>query len=122
MEHAHSNTSCRDAVVFEQGRAAVAHVRVNAETEREVMPIPPDCERVPGSGGGAGDRYFVRFHVDDGILVEVLFFRDGRRLRRAIESLASDHFRLLGPRGPNDPPLLEYHKILGWITCLEVLG
>ena len=31
------------------------------------------------------------------------FFQDGRRLRRTIDSLASDHFRLLGLRGPRDP-------------------
>ena len=68
--------------------------------DRETMPIPSDCERVPGNGSDAVDPFFVRFCVDDGILVEVCFFQDGRRLRRAIESLASDHFRLLGPRGP----------------------
>ena len=86
------------------------------------MPISSDCERVPGNGGDAGDPFFVRFYLDDGILVEVRFFQDGRRFRRAIESLASYYFRLLGPRDPPDPPLLEAHKILGWSTHLEVLG
>ena len=64
----------------------------------ETLSIPPDrthipdCERVPGNDGDAGDPFFVWFYVDGGILVKVRFFQDGRRLRRAIESLASDHF------------------------------
>ena len=80
---------------------------------RETMPIPSDCERVPGDAGDAGDPFFVRLYLSDGILVEVRFFQDGRRLRRSIEPLASDHFRLLGPRGPWNPPLLEAHMIIG---------
>ena len=60
--------------------------------DRETMPIPSDCERVTGAGGDAGDPFFVQFYVDDGILFEVPFFQDGRRLRLAFESLASDHF------------------------------
>ena len=86
------------------------------------MPIPSDCERVPGNGGDAGNPFFVRVYVDDVILVEDRFFQDGRRLRRPVESLASDNFRLLGPRGPRDPPMLEAHKMLGRSTRLEVLG
>ena len=64
----------------------------------------------------------MRFYVDDGVLVEVRFFQDERRLRRAIESLTLDHFLLLAHRGPRDPSLLEAHKRLEWSTCLEVLG
>ena len=56
--------------------------------DQETMSIPSDCERVPGNGGHAGDPFFVRFYVDDGILVEVRFFQDGCKLRRAMESLA----------------------------------
>ena len=93
-----------------------------AGPDRETMPIPPDCERVPGNDSDAGDPFFVRFYVDDGILVEVRLFQNGRRFRRVIESLASDHFRLLGPHGSRDPPLLKAHKILGRSTRLEVLG
>ena len=90
--------------------------------DRETMPIPSECERVLGTGVDAGDPFFVRFYVDDRILVEARFFQDGRSLRRAIESLASGHVRLLGLRGPRDPPLLEAHNILGWSTRLEILG
>ena len=52
--------------------------------DRETMPTPSDCKRVPGNGDDAGGPFFVRFHVDDGILVEVRFFQDERRMRRAI--------------------------------------
>ena len=83
--------------------------------DRETMPIPSDCERVLGNGGDVGDPFFVSPYVDDGILVEVHFFPDGRRLRRAIESIASDHFRFVSPRGPRDSPLLEAHKLLEWL-------
>ena len=68
------------------------------------MSILSDCECVPRTGGDAGYHFFVRFYVDDGILVEVRFFQDGRRLRRAIESLPPDQLRLLGPRGSPPPP------------------
>ena len=90
--------------------------------DQETMSIPSDCERVPDNGGDAGDSFVVRFYVDDGILFEVRFFQDGRRLRCMTESLALDHLRLLGPRDPRDPPLLEAHKMLRWSTRLEVLG
>ena len=89
--------------------------------DQETMSIPSDCERVYGNGGDAGDPLVVRFYVDDSILVGACFLQDGRRLRRMIESLALDHLRLLGPRGPRDPPLLEAQKTLGWGTRLEVL-
>lgn len=73
-------------------------------------------------GGFAGWGFFVRYYVDDGVLVEAKFFQDGRRCRRAVQSLASDHFRLLGVRGPKDPPLLSREKITNLSTRLEVLG
>ena len=40
----------------------------------EIMLIPSDCERVTGTIGDAGDLFFVRFYVDDSILLEVRFF------------------------------------------------
>ena len=39
-----------------------------------------------------------------------------------MQSLASDHFRLLGKRGVSDSPLLSTSKITNWDTRLEVLG
>ena len=65
--------------------------------DQGTVTIPSDCERVPGNGGATSYTFFVWFYIDDGILVDVRFFQDGPRLRRAIESLASDQFRLLDP-------------------------
>ena len=39
-----------------------------------------------------------------------------------MQSIASDHFRLLGSRGPNDPPLMSPKTITNLETRLEVLG
>ena len=74
------------------------------DLDRENMPIPLHCERVPANGGDSGDPFFVRFYVDDGNTVEVRFFQDGCRLRRAMESLAADYFQLLGPAVHGAPP------------------
>ena len=41
---------------------------------------------------------------------------------RAVQSLASHHFRLLGVRGASGPPLLSASKITNWDMRLEVLG
>ena len=41
---------------------------------------------------------------------------------RASASLASDHFRLLGPRLPTDAPLLAPAKVSSWRTSLDALG
>ena len=64
----------------------------------------------------------MRYYVDDGILAEVQWWPNGRRCVRAVQSLTSDHFRLLGVRGASDPPLLSASKITNWDTRLEVLG
>ena len=42
--------------------------------DRETIPIPSGCERMPGNGGDAGDPFLVRFYFDDGILIEMRFF------------------------------------------------
>lgn len=42
-----------------------------------------------------------RYHVDNGGLVDGRFFRDGRHCTKAVQSLATDHFRLPGIRGQN---------------------
>ena len=76
-----------------------------------MVSLPRDCRPVPGVGGIAGSYFFVRYYVDDGILVEFQWWPDGRRCMRAVQSLASDHFRLLGARGVSDPPLSSTSKI-----------
>ena len=81
--------------------------------DRETMPIPSDCERVAGNEGDAGDPFFVRFCIDDGILVEVRSFLDERRLRRAKESLASDLFDCSAPAVYGTPLCWKRIKYLG---------
>ena len=66
--------------------------------------------------------FFVLYYVDDGILVEVQWWPDGRSCRRASASLASDHYWLFGVRSSRDPTLLSPHKISLWDTRLCVLG
>ena len=66
--------------------------------------------------------FFVRYYVDDGIMVEMQSYRSGVRCLMASTSLASDHFRLFGERSSGDPPLLSARKNSSWDTQLEVLG
>ena len=122
LEHAHTHTTFQDAAVFQQGAAAVQHVRLAPPRGGSVRSFPRDCRTVSGSGGFAGSYCFVRYYIDDGIFVEVQWWPDGRRCLRAVQSLALDHFRLLGVRGASDPPLLSANKITNWGTRLEVLG
>ena len=123
LEHAHRHTSYEDAVVMEQGRIATQHVAVTPPkaTDRPT-PLPPGCRVPRGEGGGRRSLFFVRYYVDDGILVEVQWWPDGRRCRRASASLASDHYRLFGQRSSRDPTLLSPRKISQWDTVLCVLG
>ena len=84
--------------------------------------LPHDCQQIVSAGGLAGASFFIRYYVDDGVLVEGRFYSDGRRCLHEVQSIASDHFRLLGSRGPNDRPLLSPQNITNFETRLEVLG
>ena len=46
----------------------------------------------------------------------------GERCKRASESCASDHIRLLEERGGTTPPLLSSHNLSAWLTKLVVFG
>ena len=122
LEHSHTHSTFQNAAVSPQGAAAVGHVRLAPPRGGSVTSLPRDCRTVSGSGGYAGSRFFVRYYVDDGILVEVQWWPDGRHCMRTVQSLASDHFRLLGVRGAYDPSLLSASKVTNWDTRLEVLG
>lgn len=123
LEHSHNHTSLDNAVLTELGRRATAHVEVPLPVEQEVPPpFPPGCRIPPGSGGGLSDSFFVKFYVDDGILVEVVWESKGARCKVASASCVSDHFRVFGDRGPGDFPLLSPHKLSWWQTRLCVLG
>lgn len=104
-EHAHAATSVADAVVTEQGRAAATHIEVAPPTTPgQPSTFPPGCVLSRESGGRRNDSFFIGFYVDDGIRVEIQWFPNGDRCKRASESCASDHFRLLGERGEKTPP------------------
>lgn len=64
----------------------------------------------------------MRYCVDDGIMIEVYWWPDSRRCRRAVQSLAYDHVRLLGESRASELPFLSASKITNWDTILEVLG
>lgn len=122
LEHSHNHTTFNSAVISPEGASAVQHVRVVPPSAgSRVVPARSDCHTISSTGGFAGSPFFVRYYVDDGILTEGRFFSDGRRCLRAVRSLASGHFRLLGSRGPDHPPLLSSSKITNFKTCLEVL-
>lgn len=123
LEHSHTHTTFQEASVSPAGAAAVQHVQVvSPPDEITAVPLPVDCQTIVGDGAFAGCPFFVRYYVDDGVLIEGRFFADGRRCLRAVRSLATDHFRLLGERGPADPPLLSRGKITDFATRLDVLG
>ena len=121
LEHSHTHTTFQTASVSPVGAESVKHVKL-VPPSVPATPLPRDCATLVMDGGFAGSAFFVRYYVDDGVLVEARFFRDGRRCLRAVQSIASDHFRLLGTRGPKDPPLLSSEKITDLATRLEVLG
>ena len=122
LEHAHSNTSYRSAVCTDSSREATRHVVVRSPCESRAAALPPGYVAPPGRGAGADDSFFVRFHVDDGVSVEVQWYPSGDRCLCASASLACDHFRLFRDRARTAPPLLSKHKITDWGTQLEVLG
>ena len=121
LERSYTHTTFQTASVLPVGAESVDHVNIVSPTAPAAR-LPRDCATIVMDGGFAGSAFFVRYYVDDGVLVEAKFFRDSRRCRRAVKSLASEHFRLLGTRGPNDPALLSKENITDFSTRLEVLG
>ena len=123
LEHCHRQTSYHDAVVMEQGCTATQHVAVTppGEADRPAV-LPPFCRVPRGQEGGKSSDFFVRHYAEDGILVEVQWWPDGRRCRRASASLASGHYRLFGERPARALTLLSPHNISQWDTGLCVLG
>ena len=69
LEHAHTHSTFQGADVSQKEAAAVAHVAISPPRGVPVVSIPGDCGPVSGSGGNAGNYLFVRYDVDDGILV-----------------------------------------------------
>ena len=124
LEHAHRHPSYDDAVVMELGNTVSQHIKVLIHRERPTAPsrLLSAC-RVPGrQGGGRRGWSFVRYYVDDGRLVKMQWWSDGRCCRRASAFLASDHFRLFRTTSPRDPALPSSHKMSSWDTVLCVVG
>ena len=122
LEHSHNHTSFFTHAVTDIGRRDAQPIHMAPLRTGRVAQLPPDCKTVQGLGGGVGDPFFMCIYVDDSILVEVQYSPDGRRCLCASRSLISDHYRLLGERGVDDPPLLDAKKMSDWDTRLEVLG
>lgn len=83
-----------DAVATEQGRAATLGVPPPVVPEQAGPFPPPGCWIPRQERGGEWESVFVRFHVDDGILVEIEWFPSGERRKHAPELWASDNFCL----------------------------
>ena len=71
-EHAHCNTSVRDAHILSEGEDMMSHVTI-VEPWEEGAPasVPRDTEARPSAGGGLLDSFFATVYVDDFILVRV---------------------------------------------------
>ena len=123
LQHSHSKTSLRDAVVTKQGRNATQHVEVRSLVAPECPASFPRGVQTP-SGNGVGEGYdFFVFYMDGAVLVAAIPESSSiSRCLQASDSLASDHFRLFGERSPGEPPYLASRKVSCWNSRLKVLG
>ena len=71
LDHAHTHSAVQDTGVSSQGAAAVEHAELAPSLWVPVKSLPRDCRPVPGRRGNTGSYLFVRYYVDDSILVEV---------------------------------------------------
>ena len=79
LEHAHTHSTFRDAVVPPQEAAAVEHVQLAPSRGVPIKWLPCDCRSVAGRGGNTRSYVFMRHYVDDVILVEVRWWSDDCR-------------------------------------------
>lgn len=75
----------RETISIPPDYAHIPAAGVAAGAPGPMTQSPSDCERVLDIGSDAGDPFFVRFYVDNCILVVIRFFQDERKLRRATE-------------------------------------
>ena len=123
LEHSHKNTTFDNAVITDLGHGVTAHVGVIPPSKaKRQSQIHPNVALSPGTGRGVENPFFVECYVDDAISVERQWFNNGRQLRVASESLASNHSRLMGDLHIGDPPLLSPRKASSWNTPVVVLG
>ena len=62
LEDSHNHTTFRGARISRAEKNAVAHVQVAGHRPEIVVPIPFDCAKLSGKGGGPGDTFFVRYY------------------------------------------------------------
>ena len=75
LDYSHVLTSYENAAITESGRDATAHVKVTrSEATEQLASLPRGCQTPQGTGGGIDDCFFVRYYVDDGILVELQWY------------------------------------------------
>ena len=122
-EHAHCNTSVRDAHILSEGEDMMSHVTI-VEPWEEGAPasVPRDTEARPSAGGGLLDPFFATVYVDDFILVRVQQDPSDQTALIASASLASDHVRLFGPGEEGEIPILSLKKSTNWDTTVDALG
>ena len=111
-EHAHCNTSGRDAHILSEGEDMISHVTI-VEPWEEGAPasVPRDTEARPSAGGGLLNPFFATVYVDDFILVRVQQDPSDQTTLIASASLASDHvLRLFGPGEEGEIPILSPQK------------
>lgn len=101
-----------------QGSAGVS---IPERPQPRTVGLPSGRDQLPGADGGPGDVFFARYNVGNGILVEVQWFKDGRRCIRATQPLVLEYFRLLDDRGPRATSLLSSSKTSEWNVTIEVL-
>lgn len=89
LEYSNNNTSSFTHAVMDIGRRDT---------------LPPDCKTVPGVDGKVGDPFLQCIYANS-ILVGVQYSPDGRRSLCSSRFSSSDHYRLLGGGGVDDPLL-----------------
>ena len=95
LEDAHIHTTFQHSEVTARGAAAFDHVPIVPPRGGRAAALRQDCLRIQDFGGESSSELFMRYYVDDGILVEIQWLPDGRKYIRMLQSLASNRFCLL---------------------------
>ena len=122
-EHAHCNTTPDSSHLLDEGKEAMAHVKmVDRWEEGQPTPISPDAKLRSHSGGEMSDPFFATVCVDDYLLIRVQHSVDDKTALIASASLASDHVRLVGPVEEGVTPTLAPKKRTDWDATIDALG
>lgn len=99
-----------------------AHWKLDGRSQQgSPVLVPADRDLIPDAGVHNSDPFFVRYYADDAMLVEIVQWLGYRQSLRAAQSLALDHFRLLGERGNQAPPVVVRTEVSDWNSSVEVL-